>query len=208
MPPLRQLLKHQWEEIVVLSYTTLLQHLHSDTRHHVPGLGYFSPLHQSIVISSDWAGKSAQMHIALPLTFESILRVSSETILSAEHISFVNPLLHLLRFWYNSTVLNNQTQTLKMFKFLLKMQATRQLKLLHKHEPALSAYTSINKIEKQFTLQWSKTTMHRGSLLIEDKEGSISGATVTGSSWSQNVYLQNTKLERCWGKPVAWRILI
>lgn len=53
----------------------------------------------------------------------------------------------------------------------------------------------------------SKTTMHWGSLLTGEDEVSTSGATITGSCWSQKLYLQNTKWDRCCGKPVAWSIL-
>lgn len=60
---------------------------------------------------------------------------------------------------------------------------------------------------KELTLQWSNTTIHCGSLLVGDEEVSTSGATVTGSCWSQKSYLQKTKWHRCWGNPVAWSIL-
>lgn len=62
-------------------------------------------------------------------------------------------------------------------------------------------------LENTLTLQWSKTTMHWGSLLTGEDEVSTSGATITGSCWSQKSYLQNTKWDRCCGNPVAWSIL-
>ena len=61
-------------------------------------------------------------------------------------------------------------------------------------------------LENTLTLQWSKTTMHWGSLLMGEDEVSTSGATMTGSCWSQKSYLQNTKWDRCCGNPVAWSI--
>lgn len=57
------------------------------------------------------------------------------------------------------------------------------------------------------TLALSKTTVHWGSLEVEDKpDGSISGAMNTGSTCPQKWYWQKTKFDRWRGRPLAWRI--
>ncbi len=58
-----------------------------------------------------------------------------------------------------------------------------------------------------FTLQLSNTTRLCGSLLLRAIRPT-SGAINTGSCCSQKRYWQKTKLERCWGNPVACDTLI